>query len=333
MSATAERGTPCTLQSRAVGEPMAGTAPIARGWIVLEHAGPWGRYAVDESDLPEPVRAHLAGAKDRGITVLLARRPERRASRPEPGGGLRAWVARCGSGGARLRTGLLADSREVLAWDLDAIAEGSLPALDRADPDPLVLVCTNGRRDVCCAVHGRALLAGLAERASTEQWGRVWECSHVGGHRFAPTLVTLPDGMVHGRVSIEAGLDLLDRLADGRIAPDLLRGRSCLPSPLQAAEIAVRAVEGIDTVADLDTLAVIDDRAVPVPCNWPVADEPVLAEVRHLDGRAWTVTVGKAAGSSTPDGDLVARAESCGGTPKPVTSWLADSPVPAAPWH
>jgi len=320
------RETPCTLQSRAVGEHQAGTAPTARAWIVVEHDGPWGRQAVAESDLPEPVKANLAGAKDRQITVLLARRPGRRTPRT---GGHRVWVARGAAGGARLRSGIVADLGVLATWDLAAIADGTLPALDHVDAEPLLLVCTNGRRDACCAVNGRALLAGLAEQAPREQFDRVWECSHVGGHRFAPVVLTLPDAMVHGRVSLADGLALLAGLPQGLVRPDVLRGRSCLPPPLQAAEIAVRRVAGADRADDLDVLAHVGERVVPVPPNWPAPASTVTTQVRHRDGRAWTVAVS----ANDPETASVVRAESCGGAALPVHSWRADPPIATTPWR
>ena len=309
-----------------MGEPLAGTAPTARSWIVVEHPGPWGRDAIADSDLPTAVRATLAQAKAHGVTVLLARPPERRGDRrSEIGAGRRVWVARSAAGGTRLRTGVLPDLAPIATWDVAAIAEGSLPALDRAVTDPLLLVCTHGRRDACCAVSGRALLAGLLASASASQRERIWECSHVGGHRFAPVTVTLPDGMVHGRLSPADGRRLVDAADAGRVLPDLLRGRSSLAPPLQAAEVAVRLVEGIDVAADLDALAVRDGRAVPVVPTWP-APEQVLVEVRHRDGRAWRVTVARS--------ELGAeRAESCGATPGPVLAWRPGPVTPVPAWR
>ena len=68
----------------------------------------------------------------------------------------------------------------------------------RADPwlphvHPLVLVCTNGRHDPCCATFGRPLARVLREGAQRDD---VWECSHIGGDRFAANIVILPEGPV-----------------------------------------------------------------------------------------------------------------------------------------
>jgi hypothetical protein len=107
----------------------------------------------------------------------------------------------------------------------------------RAEEYPRVLVCSNGKRDICCAVHGRALLRDLADTQ------HVWESSHIGGHRFAPTVVHVPSGYVAGRVNPTDVLALTETKAP-RIDLHKLRGRSDLAAAAQAADIAVREEAG-----------------------------------------------------------------------------------------
>lgn len=70
---------------------------------------------------------------------------------------------------------------------------------------PVILVCTHGTRDKCCGTLGGALFHELFTKA--EQKGlhknSVWQVSHLGGHRFAPTMIALPMGCMLGRVNIE----------------------------------------------------------------------------------------------------------------------------------
>ena len=47
------------MLSLAADEALAGTAPTDTAWLLVEHAGPWGRKAVAEARLPEEVRAFL----------------------------------------------------------------------------------------------------------------------------------------------------------------------------------------------------------------------------------------------------------------------------------
>jgi hypothetical protein len=314
--------TVCSLEAARVGEPLPGTAPLARGWLVLEHPGPWGRDAVADSDLPDAVRTHLLTAKEHGLTVLLARRPDR------PGriraDATQVWVARSAPGGLRMRVGTLTDLADLIHWDLAAIGAGTLPAFGEATDEPLLLVCTHSRRDRCCAVYGRGLVNALLAAQAGADTVPVWECSHIGGHRFTPVTLTLPSGVVHGRFEPTDAPALLEAVATGRVLPDHLRGRSALPGPLQAAEVAVRRATGIDDDAALDVLHVIDGRARPSHLRAPfVADE--IAEVRHRDGRAWRVEVHLR--------DLAEpRPESCGKEALLGAAWECDEPVVATPW-
>jgi hypothetical protein len=313
----------CSVEARAAGEPLSGTAPFARAWIVIESPGSWGRDAVADSRLPEPVRENMLRAKAAGVSVLLARHPDR----PERAGphDHNVWVARAAAGGMLLRHGLLADLMPLAAWDLQAIAAGALPALGSVTHEPLLLVCTHGRRDRCCAVNGRALLTSLLEAASDSQRSRIWECSHVGGHRFAPVTLSLPSGAVHGRLATEQAADLLRLHDEGRVVVDHLRGRSGFLAPCQSAAGAVRQREGIDGVDDLDVLRIVDGRAVPAS-DGLVEVTTAHTEVRHRDGRAWRVEVDRVSLDRE-------RAESCGGEPVAVAAWVARQVTQAAPWQ
>ena len=73
-------------------------------------------------------------------------------------------------------------------------------ALDGSDGTlsdrPLVAVCAHGRHDQCCAVRGRSACGAIAD----EYPEYTWECSHLGGDRFAATMLILPEGLCYGRV-------------------------------------------------------------------------------------------------------------------------------------
>jgi hypothetical protein len=84
---------------------------------------------------------------------------------------------------------------------------------------------------------------------------RTWECTHLGGHRFAGNLVCLPDGIVYGRVGATNGPRVADAYLDGRLDPALLRGRSAWPAPAQVAEQALRRSLGLDGVRDVGLVA------------------------------------------------------------------------------
>ncbi len=284
----------CSVGSALAGEPMAGTAPQARGWVAVEQAGPWGAKALTSSHLHPEIGAGLqAGCAAHGLRPVLIRRPGRHA---DVGGPRRVLVAHTSPGRSWLLEGEISHPRELLALDWPAISTGDREAVARSLPSllptdlPALLVCTNGSRDRCCAIDGREVAAAAAELLP----GRVWETTHLSGHRFSATGVLLPTGQVHGRLTAGEVPGLIESLARGRTPIETLRGRSTWGPREQVAEIAVRQAIGEDR---LDAIVGVD-----------AVEHPEVAGallVRHVDGRTWTVDV-------RVHDDGAARAESCG---------------------
>lgn len=329
MSAVTNDAGHCSVLARDVGEPLTASAPRARAWLVIEQSGPYGFSALTESHLPEPVRAALGTLpKDSGTTVLLARPVGHHADHHAGSTSRRFWFAHTSPGGMRMRHGVIDDAellRPDLAELLGAAAHGGLPPWGARSTEPLLLVCTNARRDVCCALVGRPLAEALAADPAYAE--RVLEVSHLGGHRFAPTALLLPTGDAFGRLDPASARDVLDAAVDGRLGSlDHHRGRSSLAQPAQAAEDAVRRSEGIDALDVLDALRRVDDRAGPAPLRWDGEDGVADVEVRHRDGRAWSVFVRR---TTIP----AARPESCGKSAIEPMVWIADQALAAQRWN
>jgi len=155
-----------------------GTAAQARFFVALEQPGPWGRDAATQSHLSAQLGGRLAQAcSTRGGRLTLIRRPGPHAD-DHHGPGHTAYLAWAGPQPWLLEL-TLEGPADLLATDLDALARGDRDAVLRSAPrarqaDPVLLVCTNGRRDVCCAVRGRPVALDAAEARP----GRVWEASH-----------------------------------------------------------------------------------------------------------------------------------------------------------
>jgi hypothetical protein len=238
--------------SLAAGEPLYGTASRVRGWLLLEQPGPWGRDAVLQSRLdPGLAAALLARARAARVRLLLIRPAGRLVEGPR-----RCFVAHSGRRVRWLEERLLDDPAELLDLDLDGVRAGVPPGFGRASPEPLFLACTNGRHDRCCASWGRPLAAALA--ASHGQ--RAWECSHIGGDRFAGNLVCLPHGLYFGRVGPQAGPRVAAAYGRGLVDLDHYRGRSCDPPAVQAAEWFARRGLGL---VELDALTLLGVRVAP----------------------------------------------------------------------
>ncbi|MGH3444668.1 MAG: sucrase ferredoxin [Nocardioidaceae bacterium] len=275
----------CSDESIVAEEQLAGTSPHASAWVCLEQTGPWGAKAFTASHLdPDLGRAIEAAAADHGVRPALVRRP---GPHPDarPAGATRdprrVLVACTRPGRSWVLAGQLPGPVDLLALDWAALARGdadavrrSLPAL-RPEHEAHLLVCTNGRRDVCCAVKGRPLALALADRHP----GTVWETTHTSGHRFAPTAVLLPAGTLHGRLDVAGAEVLLHAAARRQTVLAGSRGRSTWTAPGQVAELAVREWTG-ELGLDALTVTAVDD----LPDRWRV-------RVGHADGRAWWLEV------------------------------------------
>ena len=143
--------------------------------------------------------------------------------------------------------------------DVESAAAMGLEAFGKVTSETMLLVCTNGRRDACCALRGRALTVALAE----EHGERLWECTHLGGHRLAANLVCLPHGIIYGRVAPEDGPRLAAAYLAGSVEPEHLRGRSAWPAPAQVAEVELRRRLGVTGLDELRLVSATqgEDRA------------------------------------------------------------------------
>ena len=223
---------------------MAGTASTVRSWLLLEDPGPWGRDALRDARLPERVGLELQRrCRAAGVRPLLIRRASSNASSAD---GLACLAIRSGPEPPWIERTRLPKATDTLDLDLPALGRGVRPGFEPVD-GPLFLVCTHGRRDVCCAERGRPLARALA----TAVPGATWESSHVGGDRFAGNLIAFPHGLYLGRVGPDEAAEVARAYADGRVSLQHLRGRSCYPMPVQAAEHALRTREGFDRVDDV----------------------------------------------------------------------------------
>lgn len=220
--------------SRALDESLVATATGAWSWVALEVPAAWGRKALPESDLPAEVKERLTAVGNElpGGRVIFIKRNDR----PDPPA-LRLYLARSEEDGGQLYQVELGRYDELLELDLAAILEGRT-AGTRAKrlESSLFLVCTNGKRDLCCARYGIAAYNALSQIAPEQ----VWRSSHQGGHRFAANLIVLPAGLHYGRIDEASAAALYESHSANRIRLDHFRGRTCYPGHVQAAEHALR---------------------------------------------------------------------------------------------
>ncbi|MGN6330294.1 MAG: sucrase ferredoxin [Motilibacteraceae bacterium] len=236
----------CWVAARERGDDLVGTAPRADRWLLVEQPGPWGRDALRESRLARAAAERVTCvAGELGARVAVVRRPGRSEDRE------RLWALvdcrrQTWLHGRWLHEDALVDGVEQAAGAPDGAGEKC---------PQLWLVCTHGRHDRCCAVRGRPVAAALAAlHPAGEGAPEVWECSHVGGDRFAGNVVQLPTGTYYGWVEPEDAGRLLAVHAAGRVDVERWRGRSTLPPAVQAAQQHLRRQRGLDRLDDLAPL-------------------------------------------------------------------------------
>ena len=271
--------------------------------MLLEVPARWGRDIFDGEALGDELSEHLKKhVSDCGSRMLFIRRPGREGQRIDRH---RFYLCDTRPGRRSIRVGRVDRPADML--DLDLSPGGHVDDT-REVAGPVVLVCTHAKRDQCCAVRGRPVVAGLESRlgdrlSSLDQDSAVWECSHTGGHRFAPVLLLPGTGYTYGPAETDLAVRIVEAELDGRVVTEHLRGRSTWPPAGQVAEVAVR---------DSGVEAGIDDLVVDID-----PDDPHVAVVQHTDGRAWRVETG-----TRP---LPPRAQSCRKPPGKASAWVVES--------
>lgn len=266
----------CREHSLAVGEPLLGSAPHLQTVLLLEFTGRWEPDVLDSQGLPDEVRAHL---KVLDTTLPAARVWLIRHGKELPldeQTGMMFYVALIRESHPALYAFRLKEYTDLLALDIPAVvAEAPVYAAQRST-DLLVLVCTHGRRDRCCARFGPPTYEQLAGALGSS----VWQVSHVGGHRLAANVVTLPHGIYYGRVDPlgEAQAAFVAALRSGQIDLDRYRGRACYAKPVQAADYFVRRASGLTA---WDALRLIEAERT-ADQHWRVGFEQASGGVRHL---------------------------------------------------
>lgn len=264
----------CAGRARLLAEPLRGTASRVDIWLVLQQESPWTADVLDEPRLPLEVRAyfdlvqrHLPRAR-----LILIKNGQRGYRGPRS-----FFVGLSDPVAPRLYEFSLDEPEDVLRINLvDLLLTPSAFAQHRVTT-PIYLVCTHGRHDRCCARWGYPLYLDAEKRLGE----RAWQCSHIGGDRFAGNLVVLPHGLYYGHLESSDLDPLLARQVEDRPFQPRCRGRSCYEMPVQAAEQHLWAANPASRF-----------------------DSFILESERRLSGERWRVILREKAGSRRIQVDL-----------------------------
>ena len=232
----------CSLESFNVEEPLFGSMTKSSVWFLVEYPFSWGANAFKESDLPQLVKERLKSTADSIPEAKLQLIKKTNSGLTDQ---ITFYVAFPQENQPILYKFLLTKYEEILDFDFTALLSGEHVYWEHIQTEPLYLVCTNGKRDACCAKSGLPVFASLQRIVRNT----VWQTTHVGGHRFAANVLCFPYGILYGRVSVEDVKSIVDSIQQGEILIEKYRGRACYNEVVQAAEYYLRLKTNINGIS------------------------------------------------------------------------------------
>jgi len=278
MSEHSARTTYCSDLSRQADEPLIGSASPTKRYLCLEYGMAWGEKALEESELPDAVKLHI---NEFAISYLQTKALliRRQVFKTSP---LMLFLALAAESDPFVLGFALEEYEQILEMDFAQILEDPGQYAANRWEKPLLLVCTNGRRDLCCTRYGLPVLNSLQHATAGSPTPLIWQSTHMGGHRFAANLLVLPYGLLYGRVDPESAMQILASAHQRTVYLPNLRGRTAYLPPAQAAELQLRQETGEFAIDGFKLLEVLEagSGAWQVKFHGTKSDEIYVLNVR-----------------------------------------------------
>lgn len=268
----------CSQQSYEMGVAPYGTASEAVVWLLLEYHGEWRSQALDDNDLSPAVQTWLSEAQRQipNSRVLFIRSEKPQAT-------LSFYIAQTTPHQSTLYHLSFTEYQHLLNYNPQHIIDGIGEIAPSSEK--LFLVCTNGKRDQCCAKFGLPIYQAM----QAEQGVRTWQCTHIGGHRFATTGIALPSGVTYGYITPAHVSTLAQSIRTDQLVLTLYRGRSAYPAWVNAAEYFLCKQTGMLSSMEW---------------SWrtteQVAKNRWRVDFSHVEGKGYRVSLGAIEGEPVP---------------------------------
>ncbi len=215
----------CSAASRYFKEQLAGTAANSNTFILIEHFNPFPEKIIQAHFDKTWLQEILDLAKQLKGKVLLIRNKHTNFNDCKI---------------------TFVDCKQCLYCTIETTLKKA-PTIQLADyinaantqwrGDPFFVICTNGKKDKCCAKFGYTVYKFFESFNANID---VWECSHVGGDRFAANVVAMPFGIYYGHVGVEDVGHIMVRTLLRKIYKNKFRGLSRRSFCEQAIECYLR---------------------------------------------------------------------------------------------
>lgn len=241
----------CSVVSKSNGEDPIGSAATHTRYLIMEVALPWERTVTASRHVPQALPGLLRRAGERGEPVRFQAVAPDRAYTPEDHTRVILLGKPSGMFADYTRDEFVVPTNEAIDL-VGALVEdpSALPRFERFRQDRTgvrdLLVCTHGTHDACCATLGFPTYATLRHEytnASQDEL-RVWRTSHIGGHRFAPTLIDVPTMRYWGHLEPDLLEPLVTRTGPVSRLRRCYRGWGGVERPVQVAEREIFIREG-----------------------------------------------------------------------------------------
>ncbi|WOH94785.1 sucrase ferredoxin [Corynebacterium urealyticum] len=350
-----------TICSTFTGEQLAGTAKPGKIILCLEFYTGWGHDILDGTAFGAELNAKIKTfLKDNGAELQFIRRPGREGQDRRQNNTRVLYIAWATGTEPVLERMDLPDVEALL--DLDLSTPGNTPGARRVD-HPILLVCTHGRRDRCCAVRGRPLAAALnnhfadtvtGENRTSEVRGR---SALAQNHADAAGVGAGPVDPKHAEFDDHSSVDPIDPIIwesshtkGHRFAPSMLLlpanysfgrmaegGARSMVEHAQRGELWLQGNRGrgcldpASQAAELRVAHELDDRGLPVGLaaltSWEETPQNSDEETTQSADVAVRVVEDTASGLRfrvrMERRDSVMVVSSCGDNPKRSKSWIA----------
>ncbi|MEA5617111.1 sucrase ferredoxin [Cronbergia sp. UHCC 0137] len=228
----------CAQQSRQFGEDPIANAGTWQTYVFVECPTPWPTEALNSKPIPENLRTlrQELQENDDYIEFFLIYNEEIKRDdstrviiyRQETGFAQGYYqyefsVVNIDEVAPATKTYLLDKSRDIYS-------------LRPATRD--IFICTHGSRDKCCAKYGNPFYRKAKTIVNDLSLSnvRVWQCSHFGGHRFAPTAIDFPSGRYYARLDETSFTSILKCTGNLDFLKNVYRGWGILPMTAQVLE-------------------------------------------------------------------------------------------------
>ncbi|WP_413173266.1 sucrase ferredoxin [Anabaena azotica] len=228
----------CALESRYVGEDPIANAYNFDFFVMIECPTPWTKQAFNSKPIPENLRNLVEDFNKSGITVEFLLFYNEELKKPDV---TRVFIFNKPTGFAQGYSKYefaVSDINLVAPAVRKCLVDKNLEVYSLESTTRDIFICTHGSQDKCCAKFGNPFYHQAKTIVNNLGLNnvRIWQTTHFGGHRFAPTALDFPDARYYARLDPESFTALLTCTGNLDFIKRVYRGWAILPTEAQVLE-------------------------------------------------------------------------------------------------